>query len=609
MFFLKFLHELRKEHLFPSDLATASDAREKGIIELCKVLCLSNVQAWGRAIGRVLDISPSEMHLRAAVESIRRSPNDVLEDLQGLKTALNKMCSDHLLVLSHTISGLEYSHQCIKLNQYISLPPSISRELLETICRGLRVSARSKSTTHNSSLSAIEIEAIVKDIMPLIELQHVLELLPKDDYFHAKAKSSINAKREFKEDFLIDALLSSVTSPEAIHHLYRFLTEENFPSLVNVFSDACKRILNMQKAEAMLSMETLLKRPSTLLSDAEIEELHNNIFQMLTQCQEDYGKYLALAWVFKEYDARSANLVLLLESKSIIQLIKFDESKIEAPLSEKVVLNASSPEGGGLYDIGIEMQRSSLLDVILQSLNTVDSSQMRKVLQLMRAWGMSCTVTLDELTRVWAVSTLRPKDSIFSKSRKSAKFQKCWERFLSIARAYAMEEIILEVLLVDVNIVNWLLSFESDPVNETGFLSSPHALNEWVSFMSDRNRITIEIALGGKMADAASEKIKPSDQLDEIVSLLIPVTLSGKVLYEFAHLHSIVGSVTDRYSKRISFCCEDYSIRENSLQRLTLSDCIQYFCGHALPMVLSPLQIFMKLCVEGHFYEAAQLYW
>ena len=577
---------------------------------MSKALTLSNAHAWGRAIGKVLDVSPSEMYLRAAVESycqwwMHDYSYDSFE--QDLVPVLGKISVKHLSFLCLTISGLDSSQSDVLLFRDISPPPHKSREGLEIILQGLQNATRSKS-----GFSTLELDALVREIASLIELQHVLEMLPVDGTFRTQAKQCFASdSTELKEIFFIDVLLSPTTSAESIRPLHKLLLQDKdaLNSLLRLSIEAFRRLLaDASGLDVKLSAEDLLQKSLTVFDDAEVERFHCALRDILAECSDALPRCVDLALVLKEYDARANDVVMLIESKLLLSQMRFAINDGDRPLYERLTRGSSPPDETAFY-LGSEQQRSKLLSAVLDALHPVDSSQLRLVLVLMRVWGMSCTHTLDELTSLWAEVAFKPQDVSLSTNRSLTTFANDWQQFLSVAKDNGIEDIVVETLLIDINIVNWCDCKPLAGEERAGFTSDAGALREWVSFLSDANKVIIDVVLGGDYAESALARIRSMNQLDECLLLFIPVAVSAEALYRFPHLHILAKSMMERYSARITSRCAESLVADDVLQHLSLHDLTRMIGSKTLPMVFSPLPILSKLCLGGNVFEAALLHW
>ena len=549
------------------------------------------------------------MYLRAAVESYCQWMHDNSYDSfeQDLMPVLGKISVKHLSFLCQAMSGLDCSQSDVQLFRDLSPPPLKSREGLEIILQGLQNATRSKS-----GFSTLELDAPVREIASLIELQHVLEMLPVDGTFRVQAKQCFASDSdELKEIFFIDVLLSPTSSAESIRPLHKLLLQDKdaVNSLPRLSIEAFRRLLaDASVRDVKLSAENLLQKSLTVFDDAEVERFHCALRNILAECSDALPRCLDLALVLKEYDARANDVVMLIESKLLLSQMRFAITDGDRPLYERLTRGASPPDEA-TFSLGSEQQRSKLLSAVLDALHPVDSPQLRLVLRLMRTLGMSCAHTLDELTSLWAKVAFRPQDISLSTNRSLTTFANDWQQFLSVAKGHGIEEIVVETLLIDINIVNWCNCKPLAGGREAKFISDPNMLREWVSFVSDVNMVIVDVALGGAFADSALERIQLMDQLDECLLLFIPVTVSAEALYRFPYLYILVKSMMERYSARITSRCAESVVADDVLQHLSLQDCLRMIGSKTLPMVFSPLPILSNLCFGGNVYEAALLHW
>ena len=602
------------EHLFSADAAAASGVRERGLRELSKALDLSNAYAWGRAIGKVLDISPSEMYFRAAVESFSRWIDDDDYDsfIQELMQLLGKISVKHLSLLCVAVSGLDLSQSDVQLFRTLSPLPHRSREVLERILQGLQETLRSKSEAPNSKLSALEVDALAKEINSLIELQRVLELLPIEENYREQAKLCFSSDSdELKETLLIRVLLSPSTTAESIKPLHKLLLKEKdlINSLLELSIEAFQRLrANVSGLMHKHSAEVLLKKALIIFDDAETARFHAALNIMLAGCSDEFHIHLELALVLREYDPGANEIVTFIESKLLLSQLSFSLTEGNL-LPHERIHSHSVTSSVNTYDLSSGEQRSQLLSEVLDTIHPVNSHQLRLILKLMRAWGMSCAINVDELTSLWTNLMLKPEHFNFLTNRSLASFAKDWQNFLSVAKAHCIEDVVVEALLMDVGVVNGRVCNTRASEEHVGFITDPIMLRDWCAYMSDANQVIIDVALGGESAESALARLQFVSQLDECLLLFIPVMVSAEALYRFPLLHILVKSMMDRYTGRIMSRATESFVVDDSLKNLCLHDCLRIIGSNVLPMVFSPIPILGKLCTEGNVYEAALLYW
>jgi hypothetical protein len=105
--------------------------RARALRSLCPVLRLHTVMPWNRAVGRILDVGPSQLHLFFALHQLYRlQSNDIFCDdyVQVLAEAAPKMKPQHVQVLLLRVAGVSAGR--VEELRKVSLAPLEAQDIL-----------------------------------------------------------------------------------------------------------------------------------------------------------------------------------------------------------------------------------------------------------------------------------------------------------------------------------------------------------------------------------------------------------------------------------------------------------------------------------------------
>jgi hypothetical protein len=98
------------------------NARNSAIVELSNFLALNNIQHWNRAVGRILDTGPSELHFLFFLKQIIEYKNSNANFDVNVEICLSKLRLDHFQIFCFVICGISFN----RIKDIIFCPPLLS---------------------------------------------------------------------------------------------------------------------------------------------------------------------------------------------------------------------------------------------------------------------------------------------------------------------------------------------------------------------------------------------------------------------------------------------------------------------------------------------------
>lgn len=500
------------ESLFPSAL-DEGESRSKGIIELSKVLSVSTVAAWSRAVGRLLDISPSELYLRAAWRSIVTSnttlsstedtrSNDMMIAVMEshIRECLARMRLSHRICLCMAISGVlsNPTNETLSLLDSSSLtfgefnlsppltpscplPPLLALQLLTLIqdaclCQST-ISASSSRAISSLSLTSSNVEAAETatfnlQIKSLLNWCELMISLPASLQAHCRDQL-VYFSPSGLEDVIISALTHYEVDVEALlckaslFLCVRCPTSYQLPPPLFLLQRSLSSIINNSESsikKAVVDVSTIMGKALAVLSSSELKELFSFVRALLTTISPNSNserlmrvrRLLRLAKLFSRlYDPEAALVVIWLQT---LLLSSFSLSNL--PLHE--------------ISITTDEDKVILFNRILQNMAEGDpkcesllspAPRFRLLVKLLRCWGFSSHSSVPMAFSHFASSStvltgLKTAKDLAPPLKLSFAAKHCWEGMFQQLHFIhewtgSMNLFLLEVLVVDIGVFGW----------------------------------------------------------------------------------------------------------------------------------------------------------
>jgi hypothetical protein len=548
--------------LAEEDVATA----ETGLRELCTVLTLESVVAWGRAVGRLLGVGPSDLYLRGAFIALATANAEQLEGvLQSLRRVVNKLQASHVRCLCMAICSQDYSITGVTwmLPKCVELNPTDVIRILQIIANCFDPTVVSKPG--KTALAAEETDGIVKLIDKLIKWNRVLQIAPT---LRIELSDSLSGDFFVFERVLVSLLLSPEGGLQTAMNLHSLLHDYThstcddsytLPSFLTLLLQACDKLVSGSVAE----VSSLVRACMSVLREEELALVFRRLHRGLTR-RRDAGDLthlqaaLRVVRELEELEGSGTWARQLLETRILLL-------ELRIPCGNMVHVHwdggEEKEEESYEYCLDNEEDKLQLLRHVIAALEQVRSIDLRLLMRLLRCWGMSvCGSVGDAMAswvpctlEIWGASSLTCKTPLSADLPYSEHCVACIELVLSsalttIPTTIEQEEELLELLVVDAGIMHWGRR-TAGMASRTGVLNTPASLLVWAAPLSVNFNVLLRACLGGEFADALIS-FSGNEAADPLVLLIASITASPQSLLSSPHLADMTRGCLKRFQDR-----------------------------------------------------------
>lgn len=501
---------------------------------------MQNALSWGRAVGRVLEVGPSELYMLGIIGSISTA-SELSELLPEISVLIGKIRAPHVSQLCSELCGIRQS--------LLSRQPAYSfvLQVLDTIrARVTEVQSKTAKSAPVSGSSTVALDSAESDLLlaltaDLASFIRILDALPLP--LHNDFRATYGQSTPTLQDTFLSVLLHDEVQGEDTAHLFALFTErcvllnqELLPlplmltraadALFDGHLDAASAAASLQaKASAVLTAETRSAFYTHLQSLLDSEDSAVSTETRLT-----------VAKVFSASLPSTGASVRLLELHQIL-----DDLHVHCDSNSVIPTRSIRTErSGGLvalqqcYYISEESDRETIVMNLLASGLALDEASARLLLRLVRLLHFSAYGDIASALDYWT-EQLICADSMTPSYQPSEACVRCWRGLLqALRRRSDLEGLILEFFVVDVGVFASLHS---------GLAAGE--VVEWTSGLSRQCQLHIQLVIGGARADDALRSMC-AEELDALCLLLVPVTASPEALLASPHLPLILQSTRDR---------------------------------------------------------------